>query len=173
VRSYQQALQLNPASSDAHQNLGLTWQTQGRVNEAVTEFEQAARLNSNRVDSWTHLGFLCAATPNRMPEAERAFRELTRLQPSSAEASGWLGNALAEQNKLADAIPFYLTALKLNPGDCRNEFNLGLTFSRLGQRDEAAEHYRRALSINPNYPEAQIALRQLQNSPESSEGRKR
>jgi len=143
------------------------------VGEAVAEFEQAALLNSNRVDSWTHLGFLCAATPNRMPEAERAFRELTRLQPGSADAFGWLGNALAEQNKLADAIPFYLTALKLNPADSRNEFNLGLTFSRLGKRDEAAEHYRRALSINPNYPEAQIALRQLLPLGNSTGGRDR
>ncbi len=173
ARTYQQALQLNPSSSDAHQNLGLTWQTQGRVSEAVAEFEQATRLNSNRVDTWTHLGFLCAATPNRMPEAERAFRELTRLQPSSADAFGWLGNALAEQNKLADAIPFYLTALKLNPADSRNEFNLGLTFSRLGKRDEAAEHYHRALSINPNYPEAQIALRQLLPSGNPQGGRDR
>jgi tetratricopeptide (TPR) repeat protein len=169
-RTYLQALQLNPAASEAHQNLGLTWQAQGRASEAVAEFEQAARLDSNRVDTWTHLGFLCAAH-NRMPEAERAFRELTRLQPSNADAFGWLGNALAEQNKLADAIPFYLTALKLNPADGKNEFNLGLTFSRLGKRDEAAEHYGRALRINPNYAEAQTALRQLQNPPPSSGSR--
>jgi tetratricopeptide (TPR) repeat protein len=75
-----------------------------------------------------------------------------------------LGNALAEQNKLAEAVPFYLTALKLNSANCQTEFNLGLTFARLGKRDEAAEHYRTALRINPNYPEAQTALRQLQST---------
>jgi tetratricopeptide (TPR) repeat protein len=162
VRTYQQALQLNPASSDAHQNLGLTWQTQGRTSEAAAEFEQAARLDANRADTWTRLGLLYAMQ-DQMPEAERAFRELTRLQPNNAEAFGWLGNSLAVQNKLADAVPFYLTALKINPADAKNEFNLGLTFSRLGKRDEAAEHYRQALRINPIYPEAQTALRQLQN----------
>jgi protein O-mannosyl-transferase len=161
-RAYQQASELNPAASDAHHNLALTWQAQGRASEAMAEFEQAARLDSNRVDTWTQLGFLYA-TQNRMPEAERAFRELVRLQPNNAEAFGWLGNALAEQKKLADAIPFYLTALKINPADCKNEFNLGLTLSRLGKREEAAEHYRAALRINPNYAEAQTALRQLQN----------
>jgi tetratricopeptide (TPR) repeat protein len=106
-----------------------------------------------------------------MPKAERAFRELTRLQPNNAEVFGWLGNALAEQNKLADAVPFYLTALKLNPADCKTEFNLGLTFARLEKRNEAAEHYHAALRINPNYPEAQIALRQLQSSGNPSGGR--
>jgi protein O-mannosyl-transferase len=171
VRAYQQALRLNPASSEAHHNLGLTWQTQGRVGEAVAEFEQAARLDSNRVDTWTHLGILCATTPNRMAEAEKAFRELARLQPNNADAFGWLGNALAEQNKLAEAVPFYLTALKLNPADAVNEFNVGLAFSRLGKREEAAEHYRNALRINPIYPEAQLALRQLQIPVESSASR--
>jgi tetratricopeptide (TPR) repeat protein len=161
VQTYQQALQLNPGSSDAHHNLALTWQAQGRASEALAEFEQAARLGPNRVDTWAQLGFLYASQ-NRMPDAEKDFRELIRLQPNNAEAYGWLGNALAEQSKLADAIPFYLTALKLNPADCKTEFNLGLTLSRLGKRDEAAEHYRQALRINPNYREAQIALRQLQ-----------
>jgi len=170
VRTFQQALQLNPASSEAHQNLGLTWQAQGRVSEAVVEFEQAAGLDSNRADTWSHLGILCAEH-ERMPEAEKAFRELTRLQPGNAEAFGWLGNSLAVQNKLADAVPFYLKALKLNPADCRNEFNLGLTLSRLGKRDEAAEHYHRALRIQPNYTEAQAALRQLQSTGDASGGR--
>jgi superkiller protein 3 len=113
------------------------------------------------VDTWQQLGFLYA-THNSMPEAEKAFRELIRLQPNNADAYGWLANALGEQSKLAEAVPFYLTALKLNPADCKTEFNLGLTLSRLGKRDEAAEHYRQALRINPNYREAQIALRQLQ-----------
>jgi tetratricopeptide (TPR) repeat protein len=170
TRTYLQALQLNPASSEAHQNLGLTLQTQGRASEAMAEFEQAARLDSNRVDTWTHLGILCAEH-NRMPEAERAFRELVRLQPNNADVYGFLGNALAEQNKLAEAVPFYLTALKLNSANCQTEFNLGLTFARLGKRDEAAEHCRAALRINPNYAEAQIALRQMQSTGEASGGR--
>jgi protein O-mannosyl-transferase len=171
VEAYQQALQLNPRSSDSHHNLALTWQAQGRASEALAEFEQAVRLNPKRADSWTQLGFLYA-TQNRMPDAEGVFRELIRLQPNNADAFGWLANALAEQTKLADAIPFYLTALKLNPADCKTEFNLALTFSRLGNRDEAAEHYRQALRINPNYTEAQMGLHQLQGTQDSPASRK-
>jgi protein O-mannosyl-transferase len=162
VQTYRQALQFNPGSGEAHHNLGMTWQAQGRPAEAMAEFEEAVRLDANRVDSWTQLGFLYA-TQNRMPDAEKAFRELVRLQPNNAEAHGWLANALAEQNKLADAVPSYQSALKLNPADYRTEFNLGLTFSRLGKKDEAAKHYQQALRIHPNYAEAQVALRQLQN----------
>jgi len=163
VATYRVAQQLNPASSDAHHNLGLTWQAQGRVGEAQGEFEQAARLDPNRTDTWTQLGFLCASH-NRMPEAETAFRELVRLQPNNPDAFGWLGNALGEQGKLAEAVPVYLTALRLDPADCKTEFNLALTLSRLGKRDESAAHYRQALRINPNYADAQTALRQLEGT---------
>jgi protein O-mannosyl-transferase len=169
VAAYEQALKLNPGSSDARHNLGLTWQAQGRGGEAMAQFEEATRLDTNRADSWTQLAFLCAAQ-NRMPEAERAFRELIRLQPGNADNYGWLGNALAEQNKLADAIPFYLTALRLNPADAKTEFNLALTYMREGKREEAAEHYRQALRINPNYAEAQTALRQLESAPGPAAG---
>ena len=165
VQTYRQALQLDPNSSDAHQNLGLTWQAQGRTEEALAEFEQAARLDSNSVDTWTQLGFAYARL-NNMERAAAAFREIIRLRPGDAQAYGLLGNALAEQNKLAEAVTVYLTALKLNPGDYQTEFNLALTLSRQGKRDEAAEHYRQALRIKPDYGEAQTGLRQLQSTAE-------
>ncbi len=164
VPFYQQALQFNPGSDRAHFNLGLAWQGQGHAREALAEFEEAAHLDSDRVDTWTQLGLLCA-TQRRMPEAERAFRQLLRLQPNNGDANGWLGNALAEQNKLPEAVAFYLTALRLNPADSKTEFNLAFTLSRQGKRDEAAEHYRQALRINPNYGEAQDALSALENKP--------
>jgi tetratricopeptide (TPR) repeat protein len=84
-------------------------------------------------------------------------------RPGDFGACGCLGNALAGQNKLDEAIPVYLTALKLSPADYQTEFNLALTLSRQGKKAEAAGHYRQALRLNPNYTEAQRALRQLQS----------
>jgi tetratricopeptide (TPR) repeat protein len=105
-----------------------------------------------------------------MPEAERAFRELIRLQPNNADAYGWLGNALTGQNKLDDAMSSYVTALRFNPTDYKTECNLAHVLSLQGKRDQAAEHYRQALRINPNCATAQTALRELQNPPNSPQG---
>ncbi len=134
ARSFEQALQLNPDPMDAHYDPGPAWQA---------------------------LGFLYVSQRN-MPEAERAFRELIRLQPNDSGAYRCLGNVLAAQNKPADAISFYVAALRLNPADYGTEYNLALTLSRQGKREEAAEHYRQALRINPSFAEAQTALRELQ-----------
>jgi tetratricopeptide (TPR) repeat protein len=167
VQTYRQALHLNPGAAEAHHNLALTWEAQGRDDEAQAEFEQAARLNPNDADTWRELG-LCSAKQNDMARAAAAFKKLIGLRPDDSRAFGWLGNALAEQNKLAEAIPYYLTALRLHPGDCQTEFNLGLTLTRQGKNAEAAGHYRQALRINPNYKEAQRALNALQSAPAQS-----
>jgi protein O-mannosyl-transferase len=159
--AYQEALRLNPNSSDAHHNLGMTWQFQGSNDQAIAEFAEAARLDANRLDSWSRLA-ICCAEQNRMAEAEAAFRQIIRLRPQDSGAYGNLGNALAAQNKFDEAVPSYLTALKLNPNDYQTEFNLGLTFLRQGKSADAGNHFRQALRINPNYGEAQRALSQLQ-----------
>ncbi|HUD45607.1 MAG TPA: tetratricopeptide repeat protein [Candidatus Baltobacteraceae bacterium] len=161
VAAFEEALRLNPNASEAHHNLGLTWQAEGSNSQAIAEFEEAARLDPNRLDSWSSLA-MCCAMQNRMAEAEAAFRQVVRLRPDDWGANGNLGNALAAQSKLEESIPFYLTALRLNPKDYQTEFNLGLTYSREGRRAEAEAHYRQALRINPNYTEARRALGQLQ-----------
>ncbi len=163
VAAYAQALQLNPNASQAHHNLGLTWQAQGSNSQAIAEFAEAARLDPSRLDSWSSLAISCAMQ-NRMPEAEAAFRQIIRLRPDDGGAYGNLGNALAAQNKLDESITFYLTALKLNPSDFQTEFNLGLTYSRQGRLGEAEAHYRQSLRINPNYSQAKQALAQLQSA---------
>ena len=98
---------------------------------------------------------------NEMAGAAQEFKEVLRLQPDNSAAAGNLGNALAAQNRIDEAIPYYLTALRLNPGDYQTEFNLGLSFSREGKRPEAESHYRQALRLNPNYAEAKRALQEL------------
>ncbi|HEX4121671.1 MAG TPA: tetratricopeptide repeat protein [Verrucomicrobiae bacterium] len=162
VATYRRALQLNPDSSQAHHNLGLTWQAQGSNTEAIAEFSEAARLDPKLMDSLNTLAINCAMQ-NQMPDAERAFREIIRLRPNDSGAYENLGNALAAQNKPEDAIKTYLTALQLNPADYQTEFNLGLTYSRQGNRSQAAACYRQALRINPGYTEAKRALEQLKN----------
>jgi protein O-mannosyl-transferase len=164
VAAYQQALQFNPNATEAHQNLGMTWQAQGSNGQALGEFALAARLDTNRLDSWSSLASSCAMQ-GRMPEAEAAFRQVVRLRPNDWGAYDNLGNSLSSQNKLDEAIPFYLTALRLNPNDHQSEFNLGLTFMRKGLRADAEAHFRQALRINPNDTQARRALEQLQAGP--------
>src|SRR5256885_4874505 len=53
------------------------------------------------------------------------FHAAIRYKPNYASAHSNLGNALAVQHKVADAIPEYQEALRLNPKDAQAHNNLG------------------------------------------------
>jgi len=69
-----------------------------------------------------------------------------------------LGNALAEQGKLAEAIQHYERALQLNPDYIAAQNNLGLALARQGKLVEAIQHYQRALHAKPDYAAAHYNL---------------
>jgi tetratricopeptide (TPR) repeat protein len=57
-RLYRKVIELNPQDAAAHNNLGLTLQSQGRLPEAKAEFEQALKINPNDKSARSSLDFL-------------------------------------------------------------------------------------------------------------------
>ena len=92
--------------------------------------------------------------------AQRRIRlpRINSIAPDDPRNYGNFGNVLASENKIDEAIPIYLTALKFNPNDYQTEFNLGLTYARAGKKAEAESHYREALRIKPDYQEAKKSI---------------
>jgi tetratricopeptide (TPR) repeat protein len=69
-----------------------------------------------------------------------------------------LGNALARQSRLEEAVFHYREALRLNPSDSRAHNNLANVLRMQGRGREAILHYREALRIRPDFPEARYNL---------------
>ena len=61
-----------------------------------------------------------------------------------------MGNALQAQDKLEMAIESYLQALKIQPKFAEACANLGSMYYKLGQLEQGANSYQKALEINPN-----------------------
>ena len=62
----------------------------------------------------------------------------------------------------AGAIAHYQRALQLDPGQAETHYDLGVTLARAGRMPEAIEQWKQALQLNPDYTDAQNALKQLQ-----------
>jgi predicted O-linked N-acetylglucosamine transferase (SPINDLY family) len=65
-----------------------------------------------------------------------------------------MGNALAAQGQMDQAVAHYERALSLNPDYAAAHNNLGVVLAAQGQIDQAVAHYERALSLKPDYVEA-------------------
>ena len=95
-----------------------------------------------------------------MEKAYLHFQEVVRLKPDFADAQNNVGLILElHYKKNAEAIDRYRQALMAKPDDPGFHFNLGIALMKEGKSEEAIEHLRRAVYLNPNYGAARQALK--------------
>jgi len=76
-----------------------------------------------------------------------------RPEPSAAGYSN-LGNALAKQGRVNDAIETYRQALRVQSDDAVAHFNLANLLAEQGRLEEAKHHYEKAVGTYPDFAEA-------------------
>src|SRR5438876_529923 len=86
--------------------------------------------------------------------AERLYREILAVDPSSALAAGNLGALLQSQFRADEAVFFFEQALAIDPIYAPALCNLGSIYKDQGQQDRAIDCYRRAIRLRPDMAEA-------------------
>lgn len=135
---------------------------------------KAALRRANRVVAPSQRGILARYWGDLFREkgdwrwAERWYRMAIRLDPV-AEAHILLGAALAKQGKLAQAKRHHRLAIQLasaDPKDVKDEafLNLGLVLRAEGKYRAAAAAFRNALRISPNYRDARVSLKDVEEA---------
>ena len=69
-----------------------------------------------------------------------------------------LGNSLLFLNRNEDAVKQYLKALEINPADPEVHHNLGVGYSRAGDKEKAIKEFEKAIEIEPSYGLAYMSL---------------
>lgn len=94
-------------------------------------------------------------------EAERAFRLVLDGRPEDADASLYLGMALAGQGRHADAIAPLRAAAEARPLDAEVHWRLGISLRDTGELFLAMSSMREALQLRPGLYEVEAALDDL------------
>jgi len=103
--------------------------------------------------------FLClgysTSVRNTIWSSSQAFWwDVIQKSPSKARAYNNYANALAEQQKFEDALPFYEKALMLDRKYVDAWNNRAIAYSALGNYDAAIMTIKECIALRPNYPEA-------------------
>ncbi|NQW04793.1 MAG: tetratricopeptide repeat protein [Acidobacteria bacterium] len=163
VAQYREALRLLPGSAEAHNSLGVVLAQQDQLVEAKSEFNAAIRFNrsyNNLAQAHLNLGAVLARQ-GALPEAIAEYEIALRLDPDSPQAHYNLGLALAESGDLEAGVRECLTALRGFPNRADWEAGVARILAQLGRRDEAIEHLKAALVIDPTYEPARQVLEAL------------
>jgi tetratricopeptide (TPR) repeat protein len=102
-----------------------------------------------------------ALIQGRLSDSEFYWRWATRLSPESAIYYQGLGNALAAQNRLPEALAAIQTAVQLDPKGVLYYVDLAKVQLRMGMVEKAVTTLETAVRIDPRSVAAQDLLRSL------------
>ena len=140
----------NPLRHDAVANLYLD---AGQLDEAIAEYRQSLRLNSESAPTHYNLGFALSAR-GRRDEAIGEFQFALRIDPDYAQAHNNLGALLQISGQPDAALEHYRRAVALRPDNVESHTNLGLLLSSRGRATEAADQFVEALALRGDNPQA-------------------
>ncbi len=143
--------------------LGAALMQQGNMKDAYDHLQKALQFDDKYVLAHTMLAILYERT-HQLPQAENEYRAAVSIDPKDGDNNNNLGYFLCHhgrgregmeylQRALAD--PFYKTPAKANT-------NAGACLAGMGDRAGAEAYLRKALEIDPAYPDALYEMAHLQ-----------
>lgn len=171
-----QVLEHSPRTSEAYNILGMVYQEQGRIEDAIIALRRAVEFDATNANAFFNLGNVLGLHGD-FDRAAAAFRKGLTLAPRSAKARNYLGLALARLGKIDDAIHSLKKATELDPHYGEAWFNLGDIYYCQGNLQQAVETYQRCIKFIPDFTEAHfnlgIAQHDLKLLPEAIKSLKR
>jgi tetratricopeptide (TPR) repeat protein len=124
--AFEEAIRLDPQSAEAHFDLGLLRQRQGKLEAAAKEFRLALRTDPSLVRARLALGSVLMDSDNAAAETE--FRKALEADPRSVYALDRLAQVLLQQKRYDAALNCWKEALRLQPdsGDLRLAYATGV-----------------------------------------------
>jgi eukaryotic-like serine/threonine-protein kinase len=151
------ALQLNDSLARVHIVMGGVHRELGRRELAQQEFLTAIRLEPNNADALSELAGEYGAS-QRVPDAERLYRQAVALKPDSWGIYNDFGIFLETQEKTEEAAEQFRMVIHYAPDSVAGYLNLATALLTAGKPQQAEAPLRQALQLNPLSPVSHISL---------------
>ncbi len=158
VTAFNQCLKLDPRHIRAEDNLGLTLQALGRMDEAQQAFENAIawQADAPKKDPWPYIDFGNFFLENNQPEKAASYlQQALAIVPHSAKAHQLLGKAYIALKELPKAQTELERSVTLEPDDPRAHYVLGQLYQKQGESEKAKQEFAQYSRLNALHPAAQ------------------
>ncbi|MGA3105365.1 MAG: tetratricopeptide repeat protein [Terriglobales bacterium] len=129
-------VEARPDDASGHCALGMTLAALENTLEAREQFERSIALAPEQTESYFRLG-LIELNVKDLDEAATNFRQVLTRDSKHAGALSALGRVAFEQKHYSDAIDLLQRAMASDDSSREAHYYLGLTFARLGRKEEA------------------------------------
>jgi len=152
-----QAIIIDPADAQLHNQLGDVYYRIGDHNKAAREFRAALSWRQDFAEAYYGLG-LCFREQGRTADEINAYKNALRIDSDMLAALVNLGNAYFALKDYDSAVRQYQKAAALKPNDAWILFNLGSAYSNQGNFEQAVEAYLGAVKLSPQIGDAHHGL---------------
>ncbi len=165
VPLFERAVQIDPKSKSAWNDLGLAYLRLGKYREADSAFRKQLEVNPADEHAGNYIG-LALERQQDFDGALSAFRRQVTDHPLDPVAHGALGELLVNQHDYAAAVPELEKGGVLAPGNPDIQIALGRAYLNLDKIPEAANAFDHAARISPTPPVLneiayQLAIRKI------------
>jgi tetratricopeptide (TPR) repeat protein len=134
----------------AFSNHGQALFKQGRIEEAIGEYEKAIDLDSTLDAARLGLGE-ALMQQGKFDDAVAQFAKVLELNPENSAARLQLGVLRGRQGKYEEAVAAFLEVLRRDPSNLAAHNNLGNVLTLQGKQEEAVKHFEKAVQISPDH----------------------
>jgi tetratricopeptide (TPR) repeat protein len=168
IANYTEYLKLNPNSSAAYFNRGLSLYnkaqlapTEALYRQAAADFSKAIEIKPNDAEYWTSRGsvyirLMTIDYERSLAQALSDLNQAIRLNPKSGAAYRERGVVYELSNQLAKALPDLNTAIRLDPKDAVAYYTRAKVHGGSNRYAAAKADAEMALKLFPSYEAAQI-----------------
>lgn len=152
-----------PNDAAGYNNMGLLYEKKGDISSAIKYYKEAIRLRPNYWRFYMHLGdaYRQAGLIN---EAINELRTAGNLEPQNPDLLINLASLLAKQGEVGRVIEIANLVISLEPKNAMAFSLLGISYERMGMKEEAARRYKTALKLNPGWEPIIERIKALEGS---------
>jgi tetratricopeptide (TPR) repeat protein len=136
MQEYMNAMQLNADWPAENSNLGNLYLRQGKLDEAITAYQRAIKLDPYFVGAYINLAD-AYRQQQRDDEGEKQLRAGLALIPEAADLHHGLGLLLVRKGDKTAALKEFVKANKLVPNDVRYAYVYAIALNSLGKQHKA------------------------------------
>jgi Tfp pilus assembly protein PilF len=159
LHHYRRLLEKNELDAQAHNNLGLLYQSKNLLDESARELQRAVLIDPKNARTHNNYGVTLLAQ-RRVDEAAAEFRLALTLEPRSVDSLVNLGLAEKQSGHGDAAREMLVRALAIAPRSAEAHYNLALVYDEIHEPARAIDHYRKFVDFaGPEHADRAAAVR--------------
>lgn len=153
---FEDALQLDPTSADAYDNLATVLAEKGHLFGALDGYLRAIQLDPESPTSHFNLG--CFLTHHAEKLSEIQFKKASELDDEFADAHVNVGIGHVEKGEFPEAAQAFSQVLEIDPDDRDSRIELARTYLELGDTRRALANFKILWQKNAEDPDALVGI---------------